>query len=166
MYISTHSLASALDGGEWSASRPGCFSPREGAPSTHWIGGWVGPRAGLDVVSKRTNSQHQLLSYWYLFGYSGPAIARFEECYRILVSKAAGKRSLGRQERMWKNNISIDRRKMNCEECGWMSLGVGIMVLVVLNVRVLLAGDTVIIIITVIVKISPCGDWGIRLVPP
>jgi hypothetical protein len=26
---------------------------REGAPGTHWIGGWVGPRAGLDMVSKR-----------------------------------------------------------------------------------------------------------------
>jgi len=22
-------------------------------PSTHWIGGWVGPRAGLDVVAKK-----------------------------------------------------------------------------------------------------------------
>jgi len=32
-------------------------SPRstllEGAPGTHWIGGWVGPRAGLDAVTKR-----------------------------------------------------------------------------------------------------------------
>jgi hypothetical protein len=27
--------------------------PRETAPSTHWIGGWVGPRAGLDAVVKR-----------------------------------------------------------------------------------------------------------------
>jgi len=27
------------------------FTPRgEKAPGTHWIGGWVGPRAGLDVV--------------------------------------------------------------------------------------------------------------------
>jgi hypothetical protein len=26
---------------------------RERAPDTHWIGGWVGPRAGLDMVSKR-----------------------------------------------------------------------------------------------------------------
>jgi hypothetical protein len=36
-----------LDGGEWSASRPGCFPPRESAPGTHLIGGWVGPRASL-----------------------------------------------------------------------------------------------------------------------
>jgi hypothetical protein len=38
---------------EWSASRPGGFTPRERAPSTHWIGGWVGPRAGLDAVVRR-----------------------------------------------------------------------------------------------------------------
>jgi hypothetical protein len=25
----------------------------EPAPSTHWIGGWVGPSAALDVVVKR-----------------------------------------------------------------------------------------------------------------
>jgi hypothetical protein len=37
-YSSTHSLTSALDGGEWSASRPGRFTPRERAPGTHWIG--------------------------------------------------------------------------------------------------------------------------------
>jgi hypothetical protein len=46
-------LTSALAGGEWSASRPCCFTPEESAPSTHWIGGWVGPRGGLDDVEKR-----------------------------------------------------------------------------------------------------------------
>jgi hypothetical protein len=49
-YSSTQSLTSALDGGEWLASRPGRFTPREKAPGTHWIGGWVGPRAFLDAV--------------------------------------------------------------------------------------------------------------------
>jgi hypothetical protein len=53
MYSSTHSLTSALDRGEWSASRPGRFTPRERAPGTHWIRGWVGPRAVLDTVVKR-----------------------------------------------------------------------------------------------------------------
>jgi hypothetical protein len=38
---------------EWSASHPGHFTPREGGPGTHWIGGWVGPRAVLDAVVKR-----------------------------------------------------------------------------------------------------------------
>jgi hypothetical protein len=45
-------LTSALAGGEWSASRPGCFIPWERAPGTHWIGAWVGPRAGFDNVEK------------------------------------------------------------------------------------------------------------------
>jgi hypothetical protein len=35
-------LTSELDG-EWSASRPGRFNPRERAPGTHWTGDWVGP---------------------------------------------------------------------------------------------------------------------------
>jgi hypothetical protein len=41
-------LTWALGGGAWSASRPCRF-----APGTHWIGGWVGPRVGLDDVEKR-----------------------------------------------------------------------------------------------------------------
>jgi hypothetical protein len=48
-----HSLTSAPDGGEWSASRPGRFTSSERAPGTHWIGGWVGPRAVLDAMVKR-----------------------------------------------------------------------------------------------------------------
>jgi hypothetical protein len=51
-YSSTHSLTLAL-GDEWSASRSGRFTPRERAPGTHWIGGWVGPRAVLNAVVKR-----------------------------------------------------------------------------------------------------------------
>jgi hypothetical protein len=46
-------LTSALDGGEWSASRPGRFTPTERAPGTHWIEGWVGSRAVLEAVAKR-----------------------------------------------------------------------------------------------------------------
>jgi hypothetical protein len=33
---------------KWLDSRPGCFTP-----DTHWIGGWVNPRASLDDVEKR-----------------------------------------------------------------------------------------------------------------
>jgi hypothetical protein len=51
-------LTSALDGGEWSASHPGRFTSWERAPGTHWTGGWVGPRAGLDIVEKRKISCH------------------------------------------------------------------------------------------------------------
>jgi hypothetical protein len=41
-------LTSALVGGEWSASRIGQLIPGKFASATHWIGDWVGPRAGLD----------------------------------------------------------------------------------------------------------------------
>jgi hypothetical protein len=41
-------LTSALVGCEWSASRPGRFTP-----DNRWIGGWVGPISGLDDVEKR-----------------------------------------------------------------------------------------------------------------
>jgi hypothetical protein len=40
-------LTSALGESEWSASRLGRF-----IRDTHWIGGWVDPRAGLDDVKK------------------------------------------------------------------------------------------------------------------
>jgi hypothetical protein len=43
-------LTSALYGGERSASRPGRLISGERVPGTHSIGGWVGPRAGLDAM--------------------------------------------------------------------------------------------------------------------
>jgi hypothetical protein len=46
-------LTSALAGGERLASCPDCFTPGERIPSTHWAGGWVDPRAGLDDMEKR-----------------------------------------------------------------------------------------------------------------
>jgi hypothetical protein len=53
-YSSYSFLTSALDGGEWSASRPGrALPPVKGTPGTHWTGGWVGPRAGLDAETRR-----------------------------------------------------------------------------------------------------------------
>jgi len=51
--IASRILELALDEGKWSASRPGRFAPRERAHGTRWIGGWVGPRSGLDTVVKR-----------------------------------------------------------------------------------------------------------------
>jgi hypothetical protein len=41
-------LTSALFEGEWSTSLPG-----RRTPGTHWIGGWVDLRAGLDDLEKR-----------------------------------------------------------------------------------------------------------------
>jgi hypothetical protein len=49
-YSSYSFLTSALEGGEWSASRPGrTLPPGKEPPGTHCTGGWVGPRAGLDA---------------------------------------------------------------------------------------------------------------------
>jgi hypothetical protein len=47
-------LTTALDGGEWSASRPGRFTPGEVGPGTSWIGGWVGHKAGLDAMKRKS----------------------------------------------------------------------------------------------------------------
>jgi hypothetical protein len=64
-YNSTHSLASALDGGERSAVRPGRFAARERASDTHWIGAWVGPRAGIEEKMpsprRESNPDHPIL---------------------------------------------------------------------------------------------------------
>jgi hypothetical protein len=46
-------LTSEIAEGEWSASGPCRFTPGERAPGTHWIGGWVDPRADMDDVEKR-----------------------------------------------------------------------------------------------------------------
>ena len=50
MYTSTLSLTSALDGVSVNAT-PRPIYPRE-RPGIHCIGGWVGPRAGLDGCGK------------------------------------------------------------------------------------------------------------------
>jgi len=45
-------MTAALEDGEWSAARPGrTLLPGERA-GTHFPGGWVGPRAGLDRCGK------------------------------------------------------------------------------------------------------------------
>jgi ribosome modulation factor len=50
--VQIHVLTSALVGGKWSASRLCRFTPGERAPRSHWIGGWVDPRANLDDMAK------------------------------------------------------------------------------------------------------------------
>jgi hypothetical protein len=71
-------LTSVLVGGQWSASRPGHFTPGIRAPGTQWIKGWMGPRAGLGDVEKR-----QFLT---LPGLELPALgcpARSQSLYRL-----------------------------------------------------------------------------------
>jgi hypothetical protein len=43
-------LTSELEGGEWSASPSGRFTPGERDHGIHWIGGWEEPRAAPDVM--------------------------------------------------------------------------------------------------------------------
>jgi hypothetical protein len=74
-----HSLTPALDGGEWSASLPGHFTPREKGPSTLWIGGWVGPGAVLDAVVKRKTFQPPL----GIEPYNPNRLARSPALYRL-----------------------------------------------------------------------------------
>jgi hypothetical protein len=73
-------LASALDGGEFSASRSGKFTPRERAPGTHWIGGWVGPRAVVDAHTNQLSDARfvifmavkiQVEFFWVVTPHSG-----------------------------------------------------------------------------------------------
>jgi hypothetical protein len=45
-------LTSALAGGEWSASRPCLFTPKERPSGTHWTGGWMDHRASPDNMEK------------------------------------------------------------------------------------------------------------------
>jgi hypothetical protein len=52
-HIDPHLLDHGTNGGEWSASRPGPFTPGERALGAHWVGGWVDSRAGVDDVEKR-----------------------------------------------------------------------------------------------------------------
>jgi hypothetical protein len=61
-YSSTF-LTLALDGGEWSASCPGCaLVPGKGSPGTHCTGGWVGTRASLD-----TNATGKILFIYFIY---------------------------------------------------------------------------------------------------
>jgi hypothetical protein len=70
-------LTSALVGGEWSASRPGRYNPGKRAPGTHWIGGWVEPKAGLNNV----NRKFLILSGLDLRPFGRPA--RSQSLYRL-----------------------------------------------------------------------------------
>jgi hypothetical protein len=48
-------LSSAL-GGSGQHHAPAALPSGSELPDTHWIGGWVGPRAGLDAMEKKNKS--------------------------------------------------------------------------------------------------------------
>jgi hypothetical protein len=96
-YSSTHNLTSALDGGEWSASRPYRFTPRERGPGTHWIGGWVGPRAVLDAVkgnipnSRRESNPRTPIVQPVAQRYTDWGISAFFTCCYNLMTEVSAK---------------------------------------------------------------------------
>jgi hypothetical protein len=49
--LSIHAVLISLAKDE--TARPRRFAPGERAPGVHWIGAWVGPRAGLGDMEKR-----------------------------------------------------------------------------------------------------------------
>jgi hypothetical protein len=51
-------LTSALDGGNWAASRPDRFTIGEAELGIRCIGGLLGPRTGLDVTEKKKSCLH------------------------------------------------------------------------------------------------------------
>jgi hypothetical protein len=76
------SLTWALLGGEWSASRPGRFTPREMVPDTHWTGDWVGPRVSLDAAERTLGRPARSQSLYRL----RCAVAQDRDQLRALVS--------------------------------------------------------------------------------
>ena len=52
MYIYTLTLTSALDGGVGGQRNASAALPQGKRPGTHFIGGWLGPRAGLGGCGK------------------------------------------------------------------------------------------------------------------
>jgi hypothetical protein len=82
-YSSTHSLISAIDEGEWSASRPGHFTPRERAPGTPWIGDWVGRQSLSGRGGEEKNSQP-------LAVLEPPITHPVVQCYTIELSRLLG----------------------------------------------------------------------------
>jgi hypothetical protein len=69
MEVQLHTLiATALDGGEWSASGLSHFISGERSSGAYCLGGWVGYEAGLDAVEKIEIASHpgtQNMILWF-----------------------------------------------------------------------------------------------------
>jgi hypothetical protein len=53
VYEYLHILTLTIHGGEWSVSHVEQHTSSLRTRATHWIGEWVNPRVGLDVVTNR-----------------------------------------------------------------------------------------------------------------
>jgi hypothetical protein len=63
-FLTEHHAMKAYRGSGIIALRPGCFTLMERAPSTHWIGGWVGARAVLRREYQITEDCRTFLMKW------------------------------------------------------------------------------------------------------
>jgi hypothetical protein len=114
-------LTSALDGGEWSASRPARFTPGERAPGTHWITDWVGPRAGLDTAKKReiscpcreSNSNRPARSSsLYRLSYPGSVIIILQFNYLLFMCRINSYKANFRQHSVDTGNYITDKHNI------------------------------------------------------
>ena len=112
-YSSTLSLSSALDGVGGQRHAPAALPP-EKRPGTHFIGGWVGPRAGLDGCGKshpptgiRSPDRPARNESLYRLSYPGPvqgtvhAVKRVRVC--VLDPSGSGHGLVARW--LWQRNL-------------------------------------------------------------
>jgi hypothetical protein len=99
---------------------------QEKSTGTHWIGGWVDPRAGLDAVI-------------HLPGLEPPITQPVAQChttelawlrevintYSIWVLKHENKRLIGRHRHRWEKNIKVIFKELRCKDIDWMYLASG-----------------------------------------
>jgi hypothetical protein len=76
-------LTSALVGGEWSALRPGRFTPGERAPDAHSIGGW----AHLEVPQPKYTLISNYYYYYYYIILSALKILKLYSLLTFLITK-------------------------------------------------------------------------------
>jgi hypothetical protein len=103
-------LTSALDGGEWSASRPGRYTPEESALDDHCTVSCVGSTAGLNAEKKRIswpcrelNSGRPSRSYTNR-GIPFPHYGEAKLKYRTFLIKC----DFSKKSNQWSNKMSIE----------------------------------------------------------
>jgi hypothetical protein len=70
---------------------PAAFSPGERDPGTHWIGGWISPRAEVDAVKERKSLASVGIRLQFL-GY--PAHSLVTELFCLYIRRTLLKRKL------------------------------------------------------------------------
>jgi hypothetical protein len=104
--VQLHSPVSlTLYGGEWSVAHPGLFTAGRNS-STHWTGGWVCPRAGLDGFGE--------VKSFALLGLKPWTTQLISSCYTD-CTMAASRHSL-------EVNITIDLQETRLEGMDWINL--------------------------------------------